>query len=198
MKLSDLDEYAETTIAQRLSMVNGVAQVSVFGSQKYAVRIELDPAQLTARNLSVSQVATAVRTNNVTLPTGVLYGNNRTLTVQATGQLYDAAQFRNMVVAEYNNAPVHFGDLGRVYDDVQNDKTASWYNGDRAIVLAVTRQPGTNTVEVADAAKAALARDPAVAAAAGEDDDPLRSLCGNSPGGGRREVLAGARARRSS
>jgi HAE1 family hydrophobic/amphiphilic exporter-1 len=157
MKLSDLDEVAETTIAQRLSMVNGVAQVSVFGSQKYAVRIELDPAQLTARNLSVSQVATAVRTNNVTLPTGVLYGNTRTLTVQATGQLYDASQFRNMVVAEYNNAPVHLGDLGRVYDDVQNDKTASWYNGQRAIVLAVTRQPGTNTVEVADAAKAALA-----------------------------------------
>ncbi|MDB4910386.1 MAG: acriflavin resistance protein, partial [Gemmatimonadetes bacterium] len=157
MKLSDLDEVAETTIAQRLSMVNGVAQVSVFGSQKYAVRIELDPAQLTARNLSVSQVATAIRTNNVTLPTGVLYGNARTLTVQATGQLYDAAQFRNMIVAEYNSAPVHLGDLGRVYDDVQNDKTASWYNGERAIVLAVTRQPGTNTVEVADAAKAALA-----------------------------------------
>jgi len=157
MKLSDLDEYAETTIAQRLSMVDGVAQVNVFGSQKYAVRIELDPAQLTARNLSVSQVATAVRTNNVTLPTGVLYGNNRTLTVQATGQLYDAEQFRSMVVAEYNNAPVLLGDLGRVYDDVQNDKTASWYNGDRAIVLAITRQPGTNTVEVADATKAALA-----------------------------------------
>jgi len=157
MKLSDLDEVAETTIAQRLSMVEGVAQVSVFGAQKYAVRIELDPAQLTARNLSVSQVAAAVRTNNVTLPTGVLYGNNRTLTVQATGQLYDATQFRNMVVAEYNNAPVHLGDLGRVYDDVQNDKQASWYNGQRAIVLAVTRQPGTNTVEVADAAKAALA-----------------------------------------
>ncbi len=157
MKLSDLDEYAETTIAQRLSMVDGVAQVSVYGSQKYAVRIELDPALLTARHLSVSQVATAVRANNVTLPTGVLYGNNRTLTVQATGQLFDAAQFRSMVVAEYNNAPVHLGDLGRVYDDVQNDKTASWYNGDRAIVLAVTRQPGTNTVKVADAAKAALA-----------------------------------------
>ena len=105
----------------------------------------------------MSQVAQAVRTNNVTLPTGVLYGNDRTLTVQATGQLYDADQFRNMVVAEYNNAPVHLGDLGRVYDDVQNDKNASWYNGDRAIVLAVTRQPGTNTVEVSDAAKAALA-----------------------------------------
>ena len=134
-----------------------MAQVSVFGSQKYAVRIVLDPAQLTARNLSVSQVATAVRTNNVTLPTGVLYGTDRTLTVQATGQLYDAAQFRNMVVAEYNNTPVLLGDLGQVYDDVQNNKTASWYNGDRAIVLAVTRQPGTNTVEVADAAKAALA-----------------------------------------
>ena len=158
MKLSDLDEYAETTIAQRLSMVEGVAQVMVFGSQKYAVRIELDPAQLTARGLSVSQVAAAVRANNVTLPTGVLYGSARTLTVQATGQLYDAAQFRSLVVAQHNGVPVHLGDLGRVYDDVQNDKTASWYNGDRAIVLAVTRQPGTNTVKVADAAKAALAQ----------------------------------------
>jgi len=157
MKLSDLDEYAETTIAQRLTMVNGVAEVNVYGSQKYAVRIVLDPAALAARNLSVSQVAQSVRTNNVTLPTGVLYGKTRTLTVQATGQLYDAAQFRNMVVAEHNGAPVHLGDLGQVYDDVQNDKSASWYNGDRAIVLAVTRQPGTNTVEVADAVKAALA-----------------------------------------
>jgi HAE1 family hydrophobic/amphiphilic exporter-1 len=156
LALSALDEYAETTIAQRLSMVAGVAQVSVFGAQKYAVRIELDPAQLATRGVSVSQVAQAVRSNNVTLPTGVLYGRDRTLTILATGQLSNAAEFRRMVVARRNGAQVLLQDVGRVFDDVQNNKSASWYNGHRAIVLAVTRQPGTNTVEVANAAKAAL------------------------------------------
>ena len=156
MSLTALDEVAETTIAQRLSMVEGVSQVSVFGSAKYAVRIELDPAQLTARGLSVNEIAQAVRTNNVTLPTGVLYGRDRTLTILATGQLHNAAEFRNMVVANRNGAPIHLGDLGRVFDGVQNKRNASWYNGDRAIVLAVMRQPGTNTVKVAAAVKTAL------------------------------------------
>jgi hydrophobic/amphiphilic exporter-1 (mainly G- bacteria), HAE1 family len=156
MSLTALDEVAETTIAQRLSMVDGVSQVNVFGSAKYAVRVELDPAQLTARGLSVNEIAQAVRANNVTLPTGVLYGRDRTLTILATGQLQNATQFRNMVVANRNGAPIHLGDLGRVYDGIQNTRNASWYNGDRAIVLAVMRQPGTNTVKVADAVKAAL------------------------------------------
>jgi HAE1 family hydrophobic/amphiphilic exporter-1 len=156
MSLTALDEFAETTIAQRLSMVEGVSQVNVYGSAKYAVRIELDPAQLTARGLSVNQISQAIRSNNVTLPTGVLYGRVRTLTIQATGQLPDASAFRRMVVANVNGAPVHLGDLGTVYDGVQNNKNASWYNGDRAIVLAVMRQPGTNTVAVADRVKAAL------------------------------------------
>ena len=156
LSLTALDEVAETTIAQRLSQVEGVSQVSVFGSAKYAVRVLLDPAQLTTRGLSVSDIATAVRNNNVILPTGVLYGKDRTLTIMATGQLSDANQFRTMVVANRNGAPVHLGDLGKVYDDVQNNKNASWYNGDRAIVLAVMRQPGTNTVAVADRVKAAL------------------------------------------
>ncbi|MDB4890319.1 MAG: multidrug resistance protein [Gemmatimonadetes bacterium] len=156
MSLTDVDEVAETAIAQRLSQVEGVSQVNVFGSAKYAVRVELDPAQLTTRGLSVSDIATAVRNNNVILPTGVLYGKDRTLTIQATGQLSDADQFRSMVVANRNGAPVHLSDLGNVKDDVQNNKNASWYNGDRAIVLAVMRQPGTNTVAVADRVKAAL------------------------------------------
>jgi HAE1 family hydrophobic/amphiphilic exporter-1 len=157
MSLTALDEFAETTIAQRLSMVEGVSQVNVMGSAKYAVRVELDPAQLTTRGLSVSDIATAVRNNNVILPTGVLYGKNKTLTIQATGQLSNATQFRTMVIANKNGAPIHLGDVGKVYDDVQNRRNASWYNGDRAIVLAVMRQPGTNTVAVADAVKAALA-----------------------------------------
>src|SRR5262249_1206479 len=138
------------------SMVAGVAQVSVFGAQKYAVRIELDPAQLATRGLSISNVAQAVRTNNVTLPTGVLYGRDRTLTILATGQLSNAAEFRRMVVTQRNSAPVLLQDLGQVYDDVQNNRNASCHNGDRRIVPAVPRQPGTNPVAVANAAKAAL------------------------------------------
>ncbi len=157
LPLPTLDEYGETTIAQRLSMVDGVAQVSVFGSQKYAVRVEIDPAQLAARGLGMPQVAQAIRQNNVTLPTGVLYGPARTYTVLATGQLNNATQFRNLIVAYKNGAPVHLGELGNVLDDVQNDKASSWYNDERAIVLAVQRQPGTNTVAVATAVKAVLA-----------------------------------------
>jgi len=157
LPLSTLDEYGETTIAQRLSMVEGVAQVAVYGSQKYAVRIQLDPSQLASRGLDVNGVAQAVRSENVTLPTGVLYGQNRTLTVQATGQLANAAAFRRLVVAYRNGAPVHLGELGNVLDDVQDNKAASWYNGDRAILLAVQRQPGTNTVAVATAVKQTLA-----------------------------------------
>ena len=157
LSLTALDEVAETTIAQRLSTVEGVSQVNVFGSAKYAVRVELDPAQLTARGLSVSEIALAVRANNVILPTGVLYGKNKTLTIQATGQLSNAEQFRNMVVASRNGAPIHLGELGKVTDGLQNRRNASWYNGNRAIVLAVMRQPGTNTVAVATKVKAALA-----------------------------------------
>jgi len=156
--ISALDEYGETTIAQRLSMVGGVAQVLVYGAQKYAVRIQLDPRQLASRNLALEDVTTAVANQNVNLPTGVLWGPKVALTVQATGQLENAEAFRDMVVAYRNGAPVHLLDVGRVSDDVQNNKTASWYNGQRAIVLAIQRQPGTNTVNVSNAAKAALDR----------------------------------------
>jgi HAE1 family hydrophobic/amphiphilic exporter-1 len=156
--ISALDEYGETTIAQRLSMVGGVAQVLVYGAQKYAVRIQLDPRQLASRNLALEDITTAVANQNVNLPTGVLWGPKVALTVTATGQLENAAAFRDMVVAYRNGAPVHLSDVGRISDDVQNNKTASWYGGQRAIVLAIQRQPGTNTVAVSNAAKAALAR----------------------------------------
>ena len=157
MSLTDLDEFGETTIAQRISMIEGVAQVNVYGAQKYAVRVQLDPQQLASRGIGVSQVANAIRLNNVMLPTGVLYGANRTLTIQATGQLSNAAQFRRLIVTWKNGAPVRLGDLGTVSDDVQNNKGASWLNGVRSIGLAVQRQPGTNTVAVAQNVKAALA-----------------------------------------
>ena len=156
--LSTLDEFGETTLAQRLSMVGGVAQVLVYGTQKYAVRLQMDPTQLASRGIALEDVVSAVTAQNVNLPTGVLYGPKTALTVQATGQLDSASQFANVIVAYRNGAPVHLSELGRITDDVQNNKTESWYNGEPAIVLAIQRQPGTNTVEVASKVNATLNR----------------------------------------
>ncbi len=156
--LSTLDEYGETTLAQRLSMVGGVAQVLVYGTQKYAVRIQLDPGQLATRGIALEDVATQITSQNVNLPTGVLWGPRTALTVQATGQLDNANQFGDVIIAYRNGAPVHLNEIGRITDDVQNNKTASWYNGSRSIVLAIQRQPGTNTVDVANKVKAALSK----------------------------------------
>ncbi|HKW08967.1 MAG TPA: efflux RND transporter permease subunit [Gemmatimonadaceae bacterium] len=156
--LSTLDEFGETTLAQRLSMVGGVAQVLVYGAQKYAVRIQLDPSQLATRSIALEDVATAVTNQNVNMPTGVLWGPKTALTIQATGQLDNALAFKDLIVAYRNGAPVHLSELGRITDDVQNNKTASWYDGARSIVLAIQRQPGTNTVDVANRVKAALAK----------------------------------------
>src|SRR4029077_5286164 len=122
MPMTQVDEYAETTIAQRLSMVEGVAQVGVWGTAKYAVRVQLDPAELATKNIGVSQVAAAIRNNNVMLPTGVLYGKEHTLTLQATGQLNDAADFRKLIIAYKNGAAVRLGDVANVLDDIQNNK----------------------------------------------------------------------------
>jgi HAE1 family hydrophobic/amphiphilic exporter-1 len=157
-KLSTLDEYGETTIAQRLSMVGGVAQVLVYGTQKYAVRLQMDPAQLATRSIALEDVVTAVTNQNVNIPTGVLWGPKTALTIQATGQLDNADQFKDMIIAYRNGAPVYLHDVGRITDDVQNNKTASWYNGEPAIVLAIQRQPGTNTVDVSNRVKAELAK----------------------------------------
>ena len=156
--LSTLDEYGETTIAQRLSMVGGVAQVIVYGTQKYAVRLQMDPAQLATRSIALEDVVAAVTAQNVNIPTGVLWGPKTALTIQATGQLDNAAEFKNIIVAYRNGSPIYLHDVGRITDDVQNNKTASWYNGEPAIVLAIQRQPGTNTVEVANRVKAELAK----------------------------------------
>jgi len=149
LSLSALDEYAETFIAQRLSTVDGVAQVNVYGAAKYAVRIQLDPKALATRAIGIDEVADGVAAGNVNLPTGILWGPHRAYTVQANGQLQDAAAFRPLVIAYRNGAPVRLQDLGQVLDDVQDNKSAAWFNGSRAIVLAIQRQPGTNTVAVA-------------------------------------------------
>ena len=156
MPMTQVDEYAETMIAQRLSTVEGVAQVGVYGSAKYAVRVQLDPAALASRNIGVSQVATAIRNNNVMLPTGVLYGKGATLTIAANGQMNDAADFRRLIVAYKNGAAVRLGDVANVLDDIQNNKNVSWYDKERSVNLMVQRQPGTNTVEVANQVKEAL------------------------------------------
>ncbi len=155
-KLSTLDEYGETTIAQRLSMVGGVAQVLVYGTQKYAVRLQMDPGQLATRSIALEDVVTAVTNQNVNIPTGVLWGPKTALTIQATGQLDNASEFKDMIITYRNGSPVYLHDLGRITYDVQNNKTASWYNGEPAIVLAIQRQPGTNTVEVSNRVKADL------------------------------------------
>jgi HAE1 family hydrophobic/amphiphilic exporter-1 len=158
LPLSKLDEYAETFIGQRLSTVDGVAQVQVYGSQTYAVRIQLDPQQLAARSIGIDQVAQAVSNGNVNLPTGTLWGTDKAYAVVSQGQLDNAADFGALVVTYRNGAPVRLRDLGRVVDSVQDTKQASWYNGERAIVLAIQRQPGTNTVAVAERVKAEVER----------------------------------------
>ncbi len=154
--LSVVDDYAENNLAQRISTINGVAQVQVFGSQKYAVRIQLDPNALATRGIALTDVEQAVGNANVNLPTGTLYGRERATSIMATGQLTNAKAYAPMIVTYRNGAPVRLGELGRVFDSVQNDKVAAWYNGTRGVVLAVQRQPGTNTIEVVDAIRQIL------------------------------------------
>src|SRR5215510_10831984 len=154
MKLSDVDEYAETNVAQRISMVSGVAQVQVFGAQKYAVRAQVDPRALAAHQIGIDEVENAIRNANVNLPTGTLYGHSTAYTVQATGQLLDAAHYRPLIVAYRNGSPVRLSEVGRVFDSVENDKTATWYSNNRSITLPIFRQPGANTVEVVNNVKA--------------------------------------------
>jgi len=151
LPLSQVDEYAETYLAERISMISGVAQVVVYGSQKYAVRVEVDPQALAYRGIGIDEVALAIQNANVNLPTGTLYGSHEAFTVQANGQLTDAAAYRPVIVAYHNGAPVRLEEVGRVLDSVENDKVAGWVDNQRAVVLAIQRQPGTNTVEVVNA-----------------------------------------------
>ena len=156
LPLTRLDRYAQNLIAQRLSMVTGVAQVNVFGSQKFAVRVDADPQQLASRQIGIDQVATAISSANVNRPTGTLYGPDRNYVIQASGQLLDAEAYEPIVVAYRNGSPVRLNEVAHVYAGVENERNAGWYNGSRTIYLAVQRQPGTNTVEVVDRIKALL------------------------------------------
>ena len=156
LPLSAVDDYAQTIISQRISMVSGVAQVQVYGSQKYAVRVQLNPRALASRQIGIDEVAAAVANANVNLPTGTLLGASQAYTIQATGQLNDAESYRPVIVAYRSGSPVRLQELGKVINSVENDKVASWFKDTRAVVLAIQRQPGTNTVEIVDSIKKLL------------------------------------------
>src|SRR5215468_1303807 len=162
LPLSTVDEYAETLIAQSISTVPGVAQVQVWGAAKYAVHVQLDPHELATRQIGIDEVNNALNDGNANIPAGVLWGPQRTVTLQASGQLFKAADYEKLIVAYRNGSPVRLSDLGRVIDSVENPYNASWYydknspRGERAIQLAINKQPGTNVVEVVDGVKAML------------------------------------------
>ena len=156
LPLSSVNEYAETTLAQRISTVDGVAQVQVYGGQKYALRVQLDPRKLSSKGIAIEEVRSALSSHNVNQPTGVLDGTRQALQILASGQLMTREEFTKIVVAYRNGSPVRLGELADVIDSVQDKRVASWFNGKRAIVLAVQKQPGTNTVEVVGRVRALL------------------------------------------
>jgi HAE1 family hydrophobic/amphiphilic exporter-1 len=156
LPISTVNEYAETVLAPRLSTIEGVAQVDIMGAQRYAVRVQLDPRALAYRRIGIDEVVTAVNANNIATPAGALWGRQKVLALQSNGQLQDAAAFRDITVAYRNGSPVRLGDVGNVINAVSNPRSGNWYNGARTIVVAVRRQPGSNTVQVADAVKARI------------------------------------------
>jgi HAE1 family hydrophobic/amphiphilic exporter-1 len=156
MRLSDVDDYAETNIAQRLSTLPGVAQVNVWGAQKYAVRIKADLDALAARGLTVDDLKTAIAAANTNSPVGALAGPSRNTTLTATGPIDRAAGYMPVIVSWQNGAPVRVADVAKAIDSVENDKAAAWLDGTRTIVLAIQRQPDANTVEVVDRIRAVL------------------------------------------
>jgi HAE1 family hydrophobic/amphiphilic exporter-1 len=159
LPLYELNEYAETMMAQRISMVSGVAQVQITGQATYAVRIQVNPTALAAKGIGIDEVAAAVKSWNVNQPTGELYGPTRTYTIQASGQLLRAEAYRSMVVAYRNGSPVRLEEVAKVFDSIENDKSVSWYYNkrqgrSRGIILQIQKQPGTNTIAVVDALQA--------------------------------------------
>jgi HAE1 family hydrophobic/amphiphilic exporter-1 len=151
-----VNDYAETQLAQRLSTIQGVAQVQVYGSQKYAVRVQADPAQLASRGIGIDEVQQAIKGANVNLPLGTVDGARQSFSLKANGQLFDAAAYRPLTVAWRNGTAVRLEELAHVVDGVENAKVAAWFNNQRTIMLAVMRQPGANTVETVDAIKQVL------------------------------------------
>ncbi len=156
MALSQIDDFAQQVMSPRLSTLAGVAQVQVFGSQKYAVRIQVDPNALAARDIGIDELQAAIRASNTITPVGVIRNADQTLTIQAETQLNSADQFADLIIATRDGKPVRLRDVANVIDSVENNQVASWYNGARSIVMAIQRQPDANTVEVVDRIKAML------------------------------------------
>jgi len=156
LPLSTVDDYAETQVGERISTVPGVAQVQIFGQQKYAVRVQVDPDALSARGIGIDEVRQALADTNSNAPLGTLMGNRRLLTLQATGQLGKAADYQSLIVTYRKGAPVRLGEVATIIDSVENNRVAGWLNGTRSITLAIQRQPDANTVEVVDNIKALL------------------------------------------
>ncbi|MEW9900835.1 efflux RND transporter permease subunit [Chitinivorax sp. PXF-14] len=158
MPLSTLNDYADNWISPNLATINGVAQVNVYGQKRYAVRVRVNPEKLAARNLTLDDVATAIRAANANTPVGILEGREQVLTIEANRQLRNAAQFAGLIVASQNGAPIRLSDVADVQDSVENVRIGSWINGERAIVLAIQRQPDANTVAVVDAIRKTMPR----------------------------------------
>jgi len=146
----DVNEYADTLLAQRISMVNGVSRVMIYGAQKYGVRVQVDPDQLAAHQIGLDEVRNAIATSNTNLPTGRLDGDKQAFTIQSNGMLLKAAEYRPVIVAWRNGAPIRLEQIANVIDGPDNDKLIGWFNNHRSIILAIQKQPGTNTVEVVD------------------------------------------------
>jgi len=156
LPLSQVNEYAETLMAQRLSTLTGVSQVNIFGGQKFAVRVQINPQAMASLGVSIDDVQRTIVSATSTTPVGSLNGDKQTLILKTSGQPEVAKDFVPLVVAYRNGAPVRLGDIATVIDSVQNDRVASWYNGTRSITLAIQRQPGANTIEVVDSIKALI------------------------------------------
>ncbi|WP_027665172.1 efflux RND transporter permease subunit [Rhizobium leguminosarum] len=156
MPRSKLDDIAENIISPSLSTLPGVAQVSVYGAQTYAVRVEVDPNRLLTRGIGIDTVNKALAAANSQQPVGTLQNNSQSMTITANTQRTSAEQFRSLVIANPNGAPIHLGDIADVQDSVENQYTGSWYDGQRGIILAIQRQPDANTVDVVDAINAKL------------------------------------------
>jgi HAE1 family hydrophobic/amphiphilic exporter-1 len=156
MTAAALDEYAETLVGRRISSVSGVAEVQIYGAKKYAVRIQADPDRMASREVGLEELRTALGQQNVNLPAGSLYGWSKAYTVQSNSQLNTASQFRPLIVAYRNGNPVRLEDVATVFDSVTADKSVFWMDGRESMVLAVQKQPGTNTVEVVEGIKQLL------------------------------------------
>src|SRR4030081_3195680 len=157
LPLSSVNEYGDITIGQALSQIQGVAQVVIFGSQKFAVRVQADPQAAAARGISLDDIRTAVSRANSSTPVGTLNGPKQDVALQASGQMDKAVDYRHVIVAWRNGSPVRLDEIARVYDSVENDKTATWFNGTRSVVLAIYKQPDANTVAVVDGVLAKFA-----------------------------------------